>query len=145
MKHITPLVLATCGLLLSLTLAAPAAADGRGNRHDRHRVDHRHRYHDGYGHRARDGHHNRYGHHARYGHYDRYQRRSDRFHRPVDIPHRIHHRYVRSFRRYFERHEYFAPHRHNHAVYSFPVVVDGYRKGRRYDYCDGELFRPPGF
>jgi len=34
---------------------------------------------------------------------------------------------------------YFPAHRHHHATYRFPVVVDGYVVYRPYAYCDGNL------
>ncbi len=59
-----------------------------------------------------------------------------------DIPRSIHRRHYREYRPYFDSHVWFGAHRHNHAIYYFPVWNDGYRSYRRYDYCDGELFRP---
>ena len=45
---------------------------------------------------------------------------------------------------YFHGSVYFAPHRHRHSVYQFPVRVDGYWTYRPSYYCEGELFHGHG-
>jgi hypothetical protein len=133
MKRIAPLAIAAFAVALSFTLTTPADAGGPRGRKGPHRVDHR------------QGHHDRR--HVDRRHVDRrprVERRHHPRHRGFDVPRHIHHERYREYRPYFDRHVWFAPHRHRHATYYFPVVVDGYRSYRRYDYCDGALFQPRG-
>jgi len=140
MKRIAPLAIAACIFALSMTLAAPTEANGRNGRHDRHRVEQRHRDHD----RHRHGRHHVDRHRDRYRDHRRFERPQHRRYQRFDVPRDIQRDHYREYRPYLDRQVWFAPHRHRHSSYHFPVVIDGYRTSRRYDYCEGELFRPYG-
>jgi hypothetical protein len=63
-------------------------------------------------------------------------------HRTVHVtaPRIIHHHDVQRYEPYYERVEYYRPHRHRHAVYVFPVYVHGRYVHRPHHYCGGRLF-----
>ncbi len=145
MKRIVPLALATASLAFMLALAAPAEARDRDSRHrdehrraDRHRVDHRrhqrfdHRRHQRFDHRRHDRRGDRYDRPG--SHYD--HRRHGRF----DIPRRIQRHHGDRYRSYFDGYAYFAPHRHRHSVYRFPVFDHGSWSYRSHQYCEGDRF-----
>jgi len=123
MRRITQIAVAAVTFTFALTLAAPAEAHGRHDR--RQRIEHRH--------------HRQHGHHNRY---DRYDRRVERHHRydRFEIPRRIHDHRRHEFRSFFEGSVYFAPHRHRHSIYRFPVRVDHGWSYREHAYCNDELY-----
>jgi hypothetical protein len=55
-------------------------------------------------------------------------------------PHRLYRRDYRAYDRYFHGAFYYAPHRHHHRVYHFPVIVGGYTEYRPYAYCGDAYF-----
>lgn len=112
------LMLGVTTALAALLVATPAEAHKRHHRHG-----HRH-----------IGHHDHRSHHVLV----------PRYHRRVDlefrVPARIHRREIDLYRPYFRSRTYYAPHRHDHLVYDFPVRT---RRGYVYSphrYCDGRLF-----
>lgn len=58
----------------------------------------------------------------------------------VRVPRQIHRSHMRALRSHFSGRVYFAPHRHHHAIYRFPVRVHGHVVHRHYAYCNGHLF-----
>ena len=136
MKRITQIAVAAVTFTFALALAAPTEAQGRHDR--RHRVDQRH--------------HRHHEQHRRFDHHDRHLERQDRLYRHdrrherhyrydrFDIPRRIHDHRRHEFRSYFEGTVYFAPHRHRHPVYRFPVRVGRGWAYREHFYCGDELF-----
>lgn len=129
MRNITRIAVATVTFAFALALTVPAEAHDRRDRRDRHRIEQRHHRH--------HKHHKRVDRHHR-DDYRRFERRvrHDRF----DIPRRIHHHRRHKYRPYFEGTVYFAPHRHRHAVYQFPVRVGRGWSYREHFYCGDELF-----
>jgi hypothetical protein len=152
--HRPLIALAILVLLVSFAGATAASAASPGS-------DRGDRYHDGRGYRDRDWdrhgdhrHHGKYGKHKRHdghdhyrdrgrydrGYYDRgyYDRRPSRF----VVPHHLYRRNYGSYERYYRGTAYYAPHRHSHRIYMFPVIVDGYYTDYRpYAYC-GEAYYP---
>jgi hypothetical protein len=60
------------------------------------------------------------------------------------VPHRIHARHRAHLDVFLGGRNYYAPHRHHHATYRFPVRVAGAVAYRPYVYCDDVLFSPSG-
>ena len=117
----------------------------------------------GHGHGRKSHHHKKHHkqHHKRYDSHARHHVRHDfpvyyrdarvrphrvfapRAHLRFDIPARIHRGDFDRYRPYFQGSLYFAPHRHSHVLYSFPVYGEfGMRYEDRY-YCEGALYREP--
>jgi hypothetical protein len=136
-------------LVLALALSATPALADRGRGHGRHkekgkvhRVE-RHRDHD------RDRHRSAY----RYRDDDRHRHAYRRDHRPIYrsvvrerfvVPHRIARPHV--YDRYFSGRVYFAPHRHAHVVYAFPVYTPYGVEYEPHYYCGPELYvEHPGY
>ena len=129
MRHVARITLVATTFLVALALASPAEANDR--RDPRHRVEHRHQRH--------------HAHHKHHRQFDRYDHRAFRHERSFrydrfDIPHRIHGNRRNVVREYHEGSVYFAPHRHRHAVYVFPVRIGHSWGFREHFYCDGDLF-----
>jgi hypothetical protein len=137
-------------LILALTLAtSPALADDKGRGHGRgpkgkvHRVE-RHRDHD----RDHDRYRDRDRRVSRYREDDhRHDGYRYRDHRPIYrsvvrerfvVPHRIVHADV--YDRYFSGRVWFAPHRHAHIVYAFPVYTPYGVEYEPHYYCGHELY-----
>jgi hypothetical protein len=59
------------------------------------------------------------------------------------VPLVLHHEHVRHLEAFLGGRSYYAPHRHYHASYRFPVWVDGAVAYQPYTYCEGRLFAPP--
>jgi hypothetical protein len=59
------------------------------------------------------------------------------------IPHRIPVHRAHVFDPFFHGRVFFAPHRHFHVVYHFPVVTGFGIVYEPFTYCDGVLFAPP--
>ncbi len=133
MKRITRIALAAATVVFATALAAPAQAHDRHDR--RHRIEHRHHKH--------HKHHQLCDHRGhRHDVFYRHDRRSDRRfrHDRFEIPQRIHDHRRHVYRPYFEGSVYFAPHRHRHSVYLFPVRIGRGWSFREHVYCDGDLF-----
>jgi hypothetical protein len=96
-----------------------------------------HRYGNDYRYRGySDDHHYRYGSSYRGDYYDRgYDR-----HRFV-APRHLYRQHYRDYDRYYRGSVFYAPHRHSHRVYLFPVIIDGYAEYRPYAYC-GDAYYP---
>jgi len=133
MRHITRIAVAAATFTFALALAVPAEAHDR--RDNRHRIEQRHR------------------HHKQHKRFDRYDKRTDRHHREdyrrferryrhdrFDIPRHIRHQRRHEYRPFFEGTVYFAPHRHRHSVYLFPVRVGRGWSYREHYYCNDDLF-----
>ena len=60
------------------------------------------------------------------------------------VPDRIHAHHRAHLDVFLGGRSYYAPHRHHHVTYSFPVWVDGAVVYRPYVYCDDVLFSPAG-
>ncbi|NIM00789.1 MAG: hypothetical protein GTN89_07730 [Acidobacteria bacterium] len=139
MKRITKIAVAAVTLSFGLALALPAEAHERRDR--RHRLEHR-------DHRHHEKQHKRFDRYERRHREQRYDHRFDRRHRHdrryrfdrFDVPHRIRHHRRDLYRPYFEGTVYFAPHRHRHSVYLFPVRIGGVWTYREHYYCDDALF-----
>ena len=58
------------------------------------------------------------------------------------VPDHIQRQHERHLEVFFGGRSYYAPHRHRHVVYSFPVWIGGVVEYRPYTYCDGRLFGP---
>lgn len=58
----------------------------------------------------------------------------------VTIPERIHDHHRRHLEVFFGGHTYYAPHRHQHVVYRYPVWVGPEVYYRPYTYCGDRLF-----
>ena len=56
------------------------------------------------------------------------------------IPDRIHDHHARHLEVFSGGREYYRPHHHQHAIYQFPVWIDGAVAYRPYTYCNGHLF-----
>lgn len=56
------------------------------------------------------------------------------------IPVQIYHEQTRPFEAFYVGNVYFAPHRHMHATYNFPVWIDGSVDYRPYVYCNSRLY-----
>lgn len=56
------------------------------------------------------------------------------------IPAEIHRNHVQNLEVFLGGHVYYAPHRHNHATYNFPVSIDGRVDYRPYSYCNNRLY-----
>jgi hypothetical protein len=157
----TVLGAATALLLTAALSTTPALADdhgrGRGHGKGKHsRVDrdrHRDRDHDRYESRSRDRYrdHDRYDSRSRdrYRDHDRYAYRDHRPYRSVVrerfvVPHRL--RHVDTYDRYYSGRVYFAPHRHVHLVYAFPVYTPYGVEYDPYYYCGDDLYvEHPGY
>jgi hypothetical protein len=59
------------------------------------------------------------------------------------VPLALHHQHLRHLEVFFGGNVYYAPHRHLHASYAFPVWLDGAVVYQPYAYCGGRLFAPP--
>ncbi|HKQ59967.1 MAG TPA: hypothetical protein VJS92_01705 [Candidatus Polarisedimenticolaceae bacterium] len=111
-------LLSAAGLLTGLTLAlalsaaTPVQAQYRDGYRDRH--DRRH----GHGYAPRHRHHER---------------------RDFVVPRHLGHR-RHEYRRYYQGSVYFAPHRHYHTLYTFPIYGPSGYDYQRYDYCNDELY-----
>ena len=58
------------------------------------------------------------------------------------VPNHLYRRDYGSYDRYYRGSTYYAPHRHSHRIYLFPVIVDGYyTEYQPYAYC-GEAYYP---
>ena len=64
--------------------------------------------------------------------------------RPVAVPHRIVYRDVRAYRPWYAGTSWYGPHRHAHAVYRFPVYVNGAVVVQPYTYCGEHAFVSAG-
>lgn len=114
-----------------------------GSRYERHHGNRHHHYDR---HRGNGRHHDHGRHHdydRRYGYernrgYDRHRYDSDR--RYFTVPRSIssHHRHY--YEDYYYGRAYYRDHRHYHAIYRFPVFVEGHLDYRPYAYCDGNYF-----
>ena len=133
MKRITQIAVAAVTFTFALALAVPAEAHGRHDR--RNRIDHRHQ--------RFDRHERRQDRQDRFYRHDRRVERRHRFDR-FDIPRRIHDHRRHEYRSFYERSVYFAPHRHRHSIYLFPVRVDRGWSYREHAYCNDELFLDHG-
>jgi hypothetical protein len=60
--------------------------------------------------------------------------------RLLEVPRTIHRAHVNSFRSFSRGTSYYAPHRHHHAVYHFPVYAGSRVVYRPYYYCNDALF-----
>ena len=131
--------------------AARAGSEGGSDRDRRYYDEDQYRDRD-WDHRYRDDHHHgkykkhkKYKGHDRYDHYDHGYRGSyytDRRPPHFVVPPHLYHRDYRTYDRYYRGSTYYAPHRHSHRVYLFPVIVDGYyTEYRPYAYC-GEAYYP---
>lgn len=124
-----PLVVA-CTLMLALLVWPADAFAGRGH---------------GYGHSKHHGKHHGKGHHVivgghHHGH-SGYHVSRHRGHHHFEVPRAIHSHYVRTYRPYYYGRTYYAPHRHHHVVYRFPVYgVYEQPVYYPYAYCGDELF-----
>lgn len=56
------------------------------------------------------------------------------------VPRRIHRHHYHDYRPYFRGSVFYAPHRHHHRVYAFPVYVDGYLAYPLHTYCGDAYF-----
>jgi hypothetical protein len=123
--HRTASILGIVAMLAATTepaLAKPKHGHpyGHGHGHGRHSCsDDDHRYH---------------RHHRPTA--SRYEHRHPVFAAPPRVLHR-----VEVYEPYYERTVYFRPHRHRHAVYTFPVAVAHGYAYQPYQYCEGRLFR----
>lgn len=130
------ITLAALGLA-GLAFAAPVEAKSKQHRRgdSRARVEQRHDRHDRFERHDRRGRHEVRRHQEfRRGRHDHHERR--RF----VVPRAIHRHERRQFLRYGYGESWFAPHRHSHAVYYFPVQR---RHGWIYEphfYCGDRLF-----
>lgn len=135
-RRAAPVSLALTTLLAAGLLAIPstAADDDRYRRHscDDHSSDDDSSDDDGRHSYRHSGH--------RYGH-DR--RAHDGYAYPVRqfvVPRVITEHYVDDYAPYYGGSAYFAPHRHVHEIYVFPVAVDGVWHHRPHAYCGGRLY-----
>ena len=129
--------------------AEPRSHGPERRRADRHPTDHsrrnaRHAYysdaralhskdkgHGGHGYRSQEHRRHNRGHRShgyRYGH--------DTF----VVPRRIGHGHHVTYRPYYHREAYYAPHSHRHTVYYFPIYTNGYWTHEPYYYCGEELY-----
>lgn len=158
--------LMTSAVLLSLSGAVVARADDRGRDardryyyhgdggdryHDRER-DRRHHddRHHGRGHQDPRGRGDRrgyddrdyYGDHYYYNRGYRYDGYGDRRwdDRRLVAPRHLYYRDYPAYDRYYRGSVYYAPHRHSHRIYLFPVIVGGYVEYRPYSYCGDAYF-----
>jgi hypothetical protein len=131
MKPSTRIAIVAATFSLALALALPAQAHDRHPQKQRKRIEQRH-------HRQQRQH-QRAQHHSR--HQDRRYRydQNDRYDR-FDVPHRIRDHHRSDYRSYYEGSAYFAPHRHRHSIYQFPVRVDHGWSYREHAYCGDELY-----
>lgn len=146
MKRMNRIAVALLTLTFGLALALPAEAHDRRDRG--HRVEHRHHKHQK--HKRFDRHERRHQrdqrierrYERRHRDEHRYEHRYDRRHRydRFDIPRHIHHQKRHVYRPYFEGTVYFAPHRHRHSLYLFPVRIGGAWTYREHSYCGDALF-----
>jgi len=112
------------------------------DRHRGHRGDHRR---DRDRHRSRDYDRNRNRHRSH--DYDRHRgyRNDRRGHRSrhFDVPREIRHQRRSTYRGYYSNDSWYAPHRHDHAIYSFPVWDGRDYRYSPFSYCEGELYGAP--
>jgi hypothetical protein len=104
-------------LLVATLLAGPVLAGhgyGRGRGH-------------GYGHGRGHSH----GHHGQVVH---------RGHSGFVVPHHVYHGDAWRYRQYYHSSVYYAPHRHAHAQYYFPVYSSTGYAYEPYSYCGSERF-----
>jgi hypothetical protein len=148
-----PLIaLITAALLVPAGGAVAARADDDRGR-DRRGYDHRYGGdHGGYRHDHKHDH-KHYGKHDRYrgdGYRDRYHYDRNYYrgypdhgygHRRFVAPRHLYYRDYPAYDRYYRGPVYYAPHRHQHRVYLFPVIVGGYTEYRPYAYC-GDAWYP---
>lgn len=73
-------------------------------------------------------------------HHERHHQRGYASHRRFVVPRSIHTYRVRSYRPYYYGRVYYAPHRHYHTLYSFPVYGYGEPIYYPYAYCGDSLF-----
>jgi hypothetical protein len=59
------------------------------------------------------------------------------------VPAAIHRAHLRHLDAFFGGRTYYAPHRHHHDSYAFPVWVGETVVYQPYSYCEGQLFAPP--
>jgi hypothetical protein len=124
------LMTAAFGLALALMVSSsPALAHGK---HGRDRARH------GRHHRVHHRHHHKYYrppvvHHR---HRSEFVRRAVRF----AVPHRIYTHSLPHYRSYYRGRSYYRPHRHDHAVYMFPVSTPYGVVYRPHAYCGDRLF-----
>lgn len=112
------LLLIGIAVLIAGLFALPTTVEAHG-KHDRGRGDHAQRYKKGYGiHRNHRG-----------------------FGR---VPHRISARHRHDYGRFYRGRVYYKRHRHHHALYRFPIFVDGRLVYRNYAYCGDALFLSAG-
>jgi hypothetical protein len=115
------------------------------DRHDHHQHDRHHRHHEQYDHYQRgyygDARGYYYGGPAHggpaygYGYYRPAYPRA-----PFVVPRHLHHGDYQVYDPYYRGTVYYAPHHHQHRVYLFPVIVDGYTEYRPFAYCAGAYF-----
>jgi hypothetical protein len=118
---------AACAVLLVTTAlgAAPAwAGHGHGRGHHRHSHAAHHRHSHGCGHRAPAV--------VARPYYSPAWR-------PVVVPRVLVPRAVYEVEPYRAGYAYYAPHHHHHALYRFPVIVDGAHAWRTHAYCGDHL------
>lgn len=123
-------LLASTGLAL-LLIAGPIRAD------EPHGRSHGHK------HRGQHCSHTHRGHHRAPSHahdYPRYGGRHDLAPPVVFVPTHIAHRDALRYQRYHHGTVWYAPHRHAHGVYYFPVRAEYGVVARPHYYCAGELF-----
>jgi hypothetical protein len=120
-KRLLPIALALGALLLT-----PAMAGHRDHR--------QHRHHDR-GHQR--------PHHVRlkHGHHKFRHHPSAHFHRRFVAPPTIRSAHFKTYRPYYHGRMYYRPHRHEHAVYYFPVRTRVGYAWRPHSYCNGKLYR----
>jgi hypothetical protein len=116
---------AACAVLLAAVALSTAPAwaghgHGRGHHRHSHPVHHRHSHGCGHGHPV-----------ARPYHAPAW--------RPVVVPRVLVPRAVYEVEPYRAGYAYYAPHHHHHALYRFPVVVDGAHAWRTHAYCGDHL------
>lgn len=139
------------GLAILVLLVSFAGGTAYGASGGSERGGYRHGYYDDHHHHGKYKKHKKHkkhkGHdHGYYdhGYYDRgYYERGSYYHpKRFVVPHHLYRHDYGSYDRYYRGSAYYAPHRHSHRIYMFPVIVDGYYTDYQpYAYC-GEAYYP---
>ena len=111
----------------ALLTLAPVSAAHAGKSHQRHNRGHA-KHHRVVQHGP--------AHHAHVGHHPKRIHFRGRF----AVPARIGHAHVEHYRPYYQGRAYYAPHRHHHTVYDFPVRIRSGYVVRPHYYCGGDLY-----
>jgi hypothetical protein len=129
--------LGAMAIAVAALLCTPAMAGGRHHRHGkgRHHKEHRVRVQHHRPHRAHPGRVR-----AQHGRHGAYYGRA-RVRGAFVIPGHIGHGHAHVYRPYYHGRTFFAPHRHYHAVYYFPVYTPSGYVLRPHSYCGGSLHR----